>query len=141
MPSITVTLPVRNLRVSAAFYAGLGFALSPEASAPDTVRMMIDRNISVLLMRAARYRDLVSDDADCAGSGAEALLCLSASSEREVDAIMVKAIIAGATPWPIADDQPACSGSFLDPDGHLWQVACPREHSRAEPAAAAVIAA
>lgn len=137
MRSITVSLPVRNLRVSAAFFAELGFTSSPEPSGPDTLCLRIDQNITVLLMAAERYRDRVNDDAECAGSGGEALLCLSADSEQEVDEIVMKAVIAGGRPWPIADERPVCSGSFLDPDGHLWQVACSREQARPEPAVAA----
>lgn len=130
MRSITVTLPVGNPRVSAAFFAELGFTVGLGASGPDTARLVIDENISVLLMAAERYRDRVSGDASCAGSGGEVLLCLSAGSEREVDEIVMKAIVAGGRPWPVADDRPACSGSFLDPDGHLWQVTCPPERVR-----------
>lgn len=141
MRSITVSLPVRNVKVSAAFFAGLGFTFSPELSGPDTAWMMIDQNISVLLTAAERYRDQVNGDARCTGSGGEALLCLSADSEREVDEIVMKAVIAGGRPWPIADERPVYSGSFLDPDGHLWQVTCPREQAREEPAVIAALAA
>ena len=131
MRSITVSLPVRNLKVSAAFFAELGFTFSPELSGPDTVCLMIDQNISVLLISAERYRDRVNGDASCTGSGGEALLCLSADGEREVDEIVKKAVIAGGRPWPVAGERPVYSGSFLDPDGHLWQVACPASgHAR-----------
>jgi predicted lactoylglutathione lyase len=134
MRSITVSLPVRNLKVSAAFFAELGFTVSPERSGPGTVCLVIDQNISVLLMPAEHYRDRVNGDASCTGSGGEALLCLSADSEREVDETVMKAVIAGGRPWPLAADQrPVYSGSFLDPDGHLWQVTCSRERARQEP--------
>lgn len=132
MRSITVSLPVRNLKVSVAFFAELGFTFSPEPSAPGTARLMIEQNISVLLMAAERYRGQVNGDASCAGSGGEALLCLSAGSAREVDEIVMKAVIAGGRPWPIAAERPVHSASFLDPDGHLWQVTCPREQARQE---------
>lgn len=36
MRSITMSLPVRNLRVSEAFFAELGFTFSPGRSGPDT---------------------------------------------------------------------------------------------------------
>lgn len=141
MRSITVSLPVRNLRVSTAFFAELGFTFSPELSGPDTACLTIDQNISVLLMTAERYRERVYDDASCAGSGGEVLLRLSASSEREVDEIVMKAVIAGGRPWPVAAERPACSRSFLDPDGHLWQVTCPREQASQEPAVIPAVAA
>ena len=141
MRSITVSLPVRNLKVSAAFFAELGFTVSPELSGPGTACLVIDQNISVLLMSAEHYRDRVNGDASCTGSGGEALLCLSADSEREVDEIVMKAVIAGGRPWPLADQRPVYSGSFLDPDGHLWQATCPRERARQEPSVTAAIAA
>ena len=141
MRSITVSLPVRNLRVSAAFFAELGFTVSPELSGPGTVCLRIDQNISVLLTPAEHYRDRVNGDASCTGSWGEALLCLSADSEREVDEIVVKAVIAGGRPWPLAEERLVYSGSFLDPDGHLWQVTCPRARACPETAATAAIAA
>ncbi len=131
---ITVTLPVGNLKVSTAFFAELGFTFSPELSGPDTACMVIDQNIGVLLVAADRYRARINGDADGTGSGGEVLICLSAASELEVDEIVTKAIVAGGKPWPLADEGPFYSGSFQDPDGHLWQVACPREPSRQEPA-------
>lgn len=141
MRSITVSLPVRNLRVSEGFFTELGFTFTPELSGPDTACMRIDTNISIVLTDAERYRDRVNDDADCRGSRGEALLCLSADSPRDVDEIVMKAVIAGGRPWPVVDDRPGHSGSFLDPDGHLWQVTCPPERARHETAATAAIAA
>lgn len=131
---IMVTLPVSNLKVSAAFFAELGFTFSPELSGPDTVCMLIDQNIGILLVTADRYRGRINGDTGGTGSGGEVLICVSASNELEVDEIVTKAIVAGGKPWPLADEGPVYSGSFQDPDGHLWQVACPREPARQEPA-------
>lgn len=135
--SVMVSLPVRNLRVSAAFFAELGFTFSPGDSGPGTACMVIDENVSVLLVAAERYRDQVNGDAGCTGSSGEILLRLSAGSEREVDEMVMRAIVAGARPWPLAEDRPAYSGSFLDPDGHLWQVTCTCGQARQVSAAAA----
>ncbi len=141
MRSVMVNLPVRNLRVSAAFFAELGFMPSPGACGPDTACLVIDQNITVMLTAAERYRDRVNCDASCTGSAGEVLLCLSADSEQEVDELLMKAIVAGARPWPLVDGRPVYSGSFLDPDGHLWQVACPRQQARQATAAATVAVA
>lgn len=46
------------------------------------------------------------------------LICVPASSEQEVDEIVMRAIVAGGKPWPMADQRPGYSLSCQDPDGH-----------------------
>ena len=50
MRTISVRLPVRNLQVSKAFFAELGFTFSPELSGEETACMLVDQNIYVMLV-------------------------------------------------------------------------------------------
>lgn len=135
MRSITMSLPVRNLEVSKAFFAELGFTFSPDLSGPDLACMVIGENTRILLLAEDRFRDCINGETRHSRSAGEVLICLTASSEREVDEIVTRAIVAGGKPWPVVDERPVYSGSFQDPDGHLWQVACPPDPARQEPAA------
>ena len=125
MRSITMSLPVRNPGVSRWFFTELGFSFCPEMSGPDSACVVIDDNVRVLLVAEDRFRDQVNCDMDEAGSCGRVLISLSASSRREVDEVVMRAIVAGAKPWPLVDDGHGYSGSFQDPDGHLWRISCP----------------
>jgi predicted lactoylglutathione lyase len=125
MHSVLVTLPVRNPRVSAAFFAGLGFAIRQEAAGQETVCLDFGPGVQVLLLGRERFRDLISGEVGQEGTPGEVLTSLTASSEQEVDEIVARAIAAGGKPWPIMEERPVYSGSFQDLDGHLWQVVCP----------------
>lgn len=127
MRSILVSLPVRNVRVSTAFFTELGFTFSPELSGPDSACMVIDQNVCVLLVAEDGFRDRVSGDMSPALPAGETLISLTAGSEQEVDELVMRAVVAGGRPWAVVEERPVYSGSFQDPDGHLWQVVCPRE--------------
>lgn len=126
MRAIMVSLQVRNLEVSKAFFARLGFAFSPELTGPGAACLLIGENVRVLLLAEDHFRDYINGDAGDAGSAGQILISLPARSEQEVDEIVTRAIVAGATPWPLLEERRVYSGSFRDPDGHLWQVTCPR---------------
>lgn len=124
MRSIVVSLPVGNLKVSEAFFAGLGFTFSPGGSLPGTACMLVDRNVRVLLVEQERYRDLINGDLSQDGRSGGLVTSLSVGSEQDVDDIVAKAVATGAKPWPILEERTGYSGSFQDLDGHLWQFIC-----------------
>ena len=126
MRTICVSLPVRNLQVSRAFYAELGFTFSPELSGDETACMIVDPNIRVMLVAEERFRDSAAGEIRQATASAGFVTCLSAGSRQEVDQTVVKALAAGGKPWPIVEERPVYSGSFQDLDGHVWQLTYPR---------------
>jgi predicted lactoylglutathione lyase len=117
-----VSLPVRNLAVSKAFFAELGFTFSRECSGEGTACIIVDRNIYVMLVAEDRFRDAVDGEIRGATAGAGLVTGRSAGSAREVDETVAKAIAMGGKPWPIMEERPVCSGSFQDLDGHVWQL-------------------
>lgn len=123
MRTICVSLPVRNLAVSKAFFAELGFTFSRECSGEGTACIIVDRNIYVMLVAEDRFRDTVDGEIRWATAGAGLVTGLSAGSAREVDETVAKAIAVGGKPWPIMEEErPVYSGSFQDLDGHVWQL-------------------
>lgn len=122
MRTICVSLPVRNLAVSKAFFAELGFTFSRECSGEGTACIIVDRNIYVMLVAEDRFRDTVDGEIRWAIAGAGLVTGLSAGSAREVDETVAKAIAVGGKPWPIMEERPVCSGSFQDLDGPGWQL-------------------
>jgi len=59
-------------------------------------------------------------------SSAECILGYTAETSEEVDAILLRAVAAGATLPDRAEKQPwgGYLGHFIDPDGHIWEVMC-----------------
>lgn len=135
MHSIALSLPVKNLEVSKAFFARLGFGFRPEESGPGSACLTAGANVRLLLVTEDRFRDLINGDASPAAGAGKVLITLPASSEHEVDDLVMRAILAGGRPWPVLDDRPVYSAGFQDPDGHLWQVACPLQPVSQVPAA------
>ena len=57
------------------------------------------------------------------GAGREVVVALSASSPEEVDELVERALAAGGAPAQARIiDGPMYGWSFLDPDGHQWEL-------------------
>lgn len=117
-----VTLGVRDLAASTAFYERLGWRKS-SASTPE---------VSFFMTGGAAFglfgRDALAADAhvDAAGDGFRGVTLASNVPERaDVDAALAAAERAGARVVKPAEDAHwgGRSGYFADPDGHLWEVA------------------
>lgn len=132
MNPISMSLPVRNLAVSRAFFAELGFRFSRGPADADSACLVLGDGVRVLLVAEDCFRDRINGDSSHGTCAGDVLISVPASSEQEVDEIVMRAIVAGAKPWPVIDERPVYSGSFQDPDGHLWQVTCLREPSSQE---------
>jgi catechol 2,3-dioxygenase-like lactoylglutathione lyase family enzyme len=117
-----ITLGVRDLAVSIEFYEqGLGF---PRIGAEPAVAFF-SLNGSWLGLYG---RDALAEDATVPseGSGFSGFtLAHNVDSEAQVDEIIKKALLAGATliKQPEKVFWGGYSGYFGDPDGHLWEVA------------------
>ncbi len=117
-----ITLGVRDLARAVRFYeAGLGFPRME--SPPEVAFFTLNGSWLGLYGRAALAADAgVPDD----GSGFEGVtLAHNVGTEREVDAVVARAVAAGATlvKPPQKVFWGGYSGYFKDPDGHLWEVA------------------
>ena len=134
MNPITMSLPVRNLAVSRAFFSEVGFRFCGGPADADSACLMLGDGMRVLLVAEDRFRDRISGDFSHGPGAGNVLISVPARGEQEVDEIVMRAIVAGAKPWPVIDERPVYSGSFQDPDGHLWQVTCLREPSSQEDA-------
>ena len=122
MRMIFLNLPVKDVERSKRFFGELGFEFNLEYADEHTACMVVDKNIFVMLLQEARFRDFINGEiAD--PSTTEALTCLSVDSREAVDELVEKAIAAGGDRWkPVMDEGPMYSGSFQDPDGHVWEV-------------------
>jgi uncharacterized protein len=119
-----VTLGVKDVARSTAFYVALGWALS-SASVPGDVSFF--KTAGGLL--ALWNEDLLADDAGLPGAAAadrrSHALAINLEGREEVDAALATAVVAGGriTRPAKATDWGGYNGYFADPDGHLWEVA------------------
>lgn len=116
-----VTLGVRDLDRSRAFYASLGW--EPVASPPGVVFYQLAGQVFGLFGIDELARDQGRDRRDL-GTGA-ITLARNFATEAEVDAAYDLALGAGASAVkrPETAEWGGYSGYFGDPDGHVWELA------------------
>ena len=116
-----ITLGVRDMARSVAFYEALGF-----------VRRNSDENVTFFALNGTWLGlygyEALAEDAQVApdgGSFGGFTLAHNLSSEAEVDTVFSQALAAGAeaTKPPQKVSWGGYSGYFKDPDGYLWEIA------------------
>ena len=116
-----VTLGVRDLAQARAFYEALGWSTGA-APADDVVFFQLPSMVLALWGRVELAEDSGVEDA---GGWGGVTLAYNARSPAEVDEVIGEARAAGAriTREPGETFWGGYSGVFVDPDGHLWEVA------------------
>lgn len=117
-----VTLGVRDVPASRAFYERLGLEASP-ASRPDVAFFQAGGAVLAVWGR----EDLAKDArVRAAGHGfAGVALAWNVTAQTDVDRALAHAAASGGAVVKGAEDTPwgGRAGYFRDPDGHLWEVA------------------
>ena len=121
---IFVNLPIKDMQRSQAFFKSLGFTFDPDFSNDQGACMIVGENIFVMLLVEPFFKGFISDKSIVdAKLNTEALVCLSCDSRAEVDALVAKAVAAGATAPRAPQDHGFMYGhGFEDPDGHIWEL-------------------
>ncbi len=116
-----ITLGVRDLARSRAFYEALGWTTRAEPD-DDVVFFQTGGIVVALWSRAQLAEDTVVEDSDGWGG---ITLAHNVRSPVEVDAVLAQAEAAGgAVPRRGAPTfWGGYSGVFVDPEGHAWEVA------------------
>lgn len=119
--TITVSLPVADLKASTAFYTALGFAISPRCSNDTAAFMALTESISVMLLTHETWRTFTTRPI-CPKTSSEMALNISCDSREDVDAMNKSAAENGGTADinPIQDHGFMYGRDFTDPDGHVW---------------------
>lgn len=118
---IFVSLPVRNLARSIAFYQALGFTQNPKFSDASSACMVWSETIHAMLLTHEKWRSFTERPLPAAGT-AGVMLSLSLEGREAVDAMNEAAAAHGG----MADVNPVQDLGFMyardlsDPDDHLW---------------------
>ncbi|MFG1423569.1 VOC family protein [Roseixanthobacter liquoris] len=121
---IFVNLPVSDLPRANAFYEAVGARKNPQFSDDTATCMVFSDTIHAMLLTHDKFRMFCAKPIVDAKTACEVLICISADSREEVDAIVDKAESAGGTadPNPTQDYGFMYGRSFEDPDGHIWEI-------------------
>ena len=121
---IFVNLPVKDLNKSKQFFGKLGFSFNPQFTDDTAACMVVSEDIYAMLLTHEKFRQFTTKAIADARQSCEVLICISADSREDVDAMVDKAGSAGGTldPGPTQDYGFMYGRSFEDPDGHIWEV-------------------
>lgn len=118
-----VTLPVRDLAASTAFFSQLGFTFNPDFGDETTACMLIGEQAYVMLGTREKWAELSKLPMADPTTHALALFCFSVRTREDVDTVADAAVAAGGQDHDDAEDHGFMySRSFFDLDGHGWQV-------------------
>jgi len=119
---IFVNLPVADLPAARAFYEAIGFTNNPAFSDETAACMILTDVIHVMLLTHEKFAQFTPKAIADAKATSEVLVCISAESRGEVDAITEKALAAGGREPREKQDYGFMYGrSFEDLDGHIWE--------------------
>lgn len=118
--SVFITLPVKNVTASIAFFDALGFTFNQEFSDDETTCMIVNETINVMLGEHKKFLSLIDKPIADPGSN-EVILSVTCSSPEEIRTITSTAISLGAREVNEPEDLGFMfSWGFEDLDGHLW---------------------
>ena len=120
---IFVNLPIKDLARSRAFFEALGLGFNPKFSNEQGACLEIGEHIFAMLLTEPFFQGFTKKPISDAHQSTEVLLALSMGSRAEVEAVVRKAVAAGATtPNPPVDHGFMFQHGFADLDGHQWEV-------------------
>lgn len=118
-----LNLPVKDLKRSVEFFTKLGYTFNAQFTDENATCMIISENIMVMLLVQPYFKSFIQKEVTDSSKSNEAIMALSANSREEVDALVAKAMAAGAGKHNDPQDHGFMYGhGFEDLDGHLWEV-------------------
>ncbi|CAM3592843.1 VOC family protein [Paenibacillus lupini] len=121
--SMFVNLPVKDLKKSVEFFTQVGFEFNPNFTDDNATCMVIGENIYSMLLVEEYFKTFIKKEISDASKTTEVLIALMVESREKVDKLVNSAIAAGGN---IANDTQDLGfmyqRSFLDLDGHQWEI-------------------
>lgn len=120
---IFVNLPVQDLPRSMDFFQTLGYMFNKQFTDEKAACLVLGDDIFVMLLVKTFFKGFITKEVADANQVAEMIISLSVDSRVAVDTLVKKALMAGGSPSKEPNDMGFMySWSFLDPDGHHWEV-------------------
>ena len=120
---VFVNLPVRDLSRSVGFFTKIGFTPSQQLVDEKAAGMYLTDDIWVMLLTEPFFQTFTANEIADTSRSTEVLVCIGVDSRQEVDTLADRALAAGGKPLnPPVDEDVMYGRSFVDPDGHHWEV-------------------
>lgn len=120
---IFVNLPVKDLKRSMDFFAGLGFTFNRQFTDDTAACVVISEDIYAMLLTHTKFSEFTPKAIADAGTTTEVLTAISVESREKVNELVDRALQGGATETRPPEEYGFMFGrSFNDPDGHIWEV-------------------
>ncbi|MFC7308748.1 VOC family protein [Streptomyces monticola] len=120
---VFINLATKDLDSSKKFFTELGYSINAQFSDDNCASVVISDTIVLMVMTEQRFADFSVKPLNDSSKSTETLICLSAESRDKVDELADKALAAGGSPAKDPQDYGMMYGrSFLDPDGHHFEV-------------------
>lgn len=128
LPVVVVALPIADRRTAHDFYrAALGLDTIGEPAddgIAEPLQFVVNDGLRLMLVPSDGFGWTLGDGLEVAArEQVECVLSVTADGRAAVDTAVERAARAGATVVNPPEHQPwGYTGTFADPDGHLWQV-------------------
>lgn len=120
--AIYLNLIVEDLKRAKVFFEALGFSFNKQFTNDEAAAMAISETINVMLHTQESIKRFTRKELVDSKTQTEALIALQLDSKQEVDALIEKAIKAGANEYREADKYDFMyARTFEDLDGHIWE--------------------
>ena len=120
---IFVNLPVQDLPRSMEFFRALGYTFNTQFTDENAACLVLGDDIFVMLLLKPFFKGFITNEVADAKQVAETIIALSVDSRDAVDTLVDKACQPAVhRPRNSSDMGFMYSRSFLDPDGHHWEV-------------------
>lgn len=121
--TVFISMPVKDLARSVAFFEALGFSFDPRFTDGSTACLAINETAFAMLLPHERFAGFSPKPITDTDKSLEMLISLSRESREAVDAIVKAAVAAGGTTHDEAQDHGFMyDHGFRDLDGHAWGV-------------------
>ena len=118
-----VNLPIKDLPRSVRFFESLGYTFNPQFTDENATCMILGENLFAMLLVEPYFKTFIEKDVSDAHRATEVLLAVPVGSREAVNALVEKALAAGAKePRPARDLGFMYQRSYDDLDGHTWEV-------------------
>lgn len=117
-------IPVAHLERSRSFYQALGWRTAPGMGEGHSMILDLGEGFGVTLVERRFMQQAVGEEQGLSDSGStvSGSFTLVVDIPEEVDALVDRAVAAGATAGTRVDDHYTSHRMFADPDGHRWTI-------------------
>ena len=120
---IFVNLPIKDMARSQAFFKSLGLTFNQQFTNEQGACLELGENFFAMLLVEPFFQGFTKLPVSDARKTTEVLVALSVDSRAEAEAVVAKAVAAGATtPNAPQDHGFMFQHGFADLDGHQWEV-------------------